>query len=222
MIHSSTTKTRIYRGLDAPYFTMRWEFSKYVAVRHPAALDGALAGIRGIGLDALVDHVPPARFLSAPAVGLLDGRATAIASAGTDRSGAALKYTRCFSGLSLHLALHLLGRARCCGSRPRLGGIHSELLIRRRLERRCVHGTALVACARRRLVLAVPVALAAPVALALALRGFRLEGRRLLLWRLRVKRRAGETEQERGQGELHVRSAPACGSAARSSGCRRR
>src|SRR5687767_11904882 len=220
MIHSSTTKTRIYRGLDAPYFTMRWGFSEYVAVRHPAALDGALAGIRGIGLDALLDHVLPARFLGAPAVRLLDGRATAIASTGTDWSGAALKYTRCFSGLSLHLALHLLGRARCCGSRPRLGGIHSELLVRRRLERRCVHGAALLARARRRLVLAVPVALAAPVALALALGGFRLEWRRLLL--LRVKRRAGETEQERSQGEPHVRSAPACGSAARSSGSRRR
>src|SRR5687767_15443917 len=119
------------------------------------------------------------------------------------------------AALLLRLALHLFGGARCCGSRPRLGGIHSELLVRRRLERRCVHGTALLACARKRLVL--PVALA----LSFGLLGLRLE-RGLLLRRLGVQRRAGETEQERGQGEPHVRSAPACGSAARSSGCRRR
>src|SRR5687767_4252357 len=127
-------------------------------------------------MDALVDHVPPARFLSAPAVGLLDARAATVAAATAHRPGAALKYTRRFSGLSLHLALHLLGGARRCGARSRLGGMRTELLVRRRLERRCVHGSALLACARRRLVL--PVA----VALSFGFGGLRLE-RRLLFRR---------------------------------------
>jgi hypothetical protein len=215
MVHSSTKKTKIYRGLGVPYFMMRLGFSKDAAVRHPAALHSALARIRGIGLDALVHHVPPARFPGAPAVGLLHARATPIASAAADRPGAALKYTRRFSRLSLHLALHLLGTARRGGLRPRLGRMRAVPLVLWRLGA-LVHRAALLARAWQR------CRLPPPVVLALALGRFRLEWRRFLLWRLRVERGAAEAEHQRGQSEPHVRSAPACGSAARSSGCRRR